>query len=74
MILGWPLMVAAGLARDAAMAGQRLLVVGGLVGAAAVAAGGARLTLGSGRDRETAQVLVVAALFLAAGLFHGVWP
>jgi hypothetical protein len=74
MILGWPLMVAAGLASDGGVVGQRLLVVGGLVGAAAVAAGVARLTLGSGRDRETAQVLVVAALFLAAGLLGGVWP
>jgi hypothetical protein len=74
MILGWPLMVAAGLANDGSVVEQRLLVVGGLVVAAAVAAVVARLTLGSGRDRETAQVLVVAALFLAAGLFRRVWP
>ena len=75
MILGWPLVVAACLAADHGIVAQRLLVVAGLVSAAALTAGVTRLAVVSGRDRETAQLLVVAALFLAVAACPGhLWP
>jgi hypothetical protein len=75
MILGWPLVVAACLATDRGVVEERLAVAVGLLAAAALTAGVTRLVLGSGRDRETAQLLVVAVLFLAVtALPEGFWP
>jgi len=70
LILGWPLVVAAGLAGSGGVAAQRLLVVAALIAAATAAGAVTRGMLSAGGSREAAQAGLVAAL-AGAVLFAG---
>jgi hypothetical protein len=65
-VLGWPLVVAAVLAGDAATAADRLLVVAILAGAAGVTAAVTTAVLGVGGTRDTAFALVLGIACLSA--------